>query len=118
MVWRWEKTDIFSIHSMYLFYKHGGMVCRSTETIFRIKAPLKVRLFVWLTKNNAILTWDNLQKRGWKGPGKCVMCNNNSASVIHLFFECVWARRAWDHIFDINSFNNINIHDFSQPILI
>jgi hypothetical protein len=28
---------------------------------------LKIKLFIWLSVENKILTWDNLQCKGWKG---------------------------------------------------
>jgi hypothetical protein len=31
--------------------------------------PQKIKLFSWLVAENKILTWKNLQKRGWTGPG-------------------------------------------------
>ena len=40
---------------------------------------------------NKILTWDNLQKRGWIGPGCCALCGNGEDSVQHLFTSCaIW----------------------------
>jgi hypothetical protein len=36
---------------------------------------LKVKLFLWLAANDKILTWSNLQRRGWEGPNRCYLCN-------------------------------------------
>ena len=35
---------------------------------------LKVCMFGWLLLHNRILTWDNLRRKGWFGPGFCVLC--------------------------------------------
>ena len=36
--------------------------------------PDKIGCFIWLDIGNKLLTWDNLQKRGWSGPGICALC--------------------------------------------
>ena len=40
---------------------------------------------------NKLLTWDNLEKRGWTRPGIYALCSKDEDSVQHLFFHCfVW----------------------------
>ena len=40
---------------------------------------------------NKLLTWDNLQKRGWIEPSICALCCADEDSVQHLFCSCaVW----------------------------
>jgi hypothetical protein len=43
--------------------------------------PQKIKLFVWLAVENKILTWKNLQKRGWVGPGICHLCKSKRETV-------------------------------------
>jgi hypothetical protein len=38
--------------------------------------PLKLKLFIWLAGNGKILTWDVLSRRGWEGPGICLLCRH------------------------------------------
>ena len=47
--------------------------------------PRKIGCFTWLVFRNKIPTWDNLQKRGWTGPGICVLCNLDEEAISHLF---------------------------------
>ena len=44
---------------------------------------------------NRILTWDNLQKRGWHGPGICILCRMNEDTIHHLFLECTVSKRVF-----------------------
>jgi hypothetical protein len=37
----------------------------------------KLKLFTWLIMENKILTWDNLQHRGWSGPSIFSLCFKN-----------------------------------------
>jgi hypothetical protein len=64
--WDWEKTGLFSVKSTYKF------LCRhdcgyNSKRIWKAKIPLKIKIFLWLVEQNAILTKDNLIKRKWKG---------------------------------------------------
>ena len=53
--------------------------------------PIKISYFIWLVLENKVLMWDNLQKKGWIGPGICALCCADEDSTQHLFSTCyVW----------------------------
>ena len=52
----------------------------------------KIGCFIWLVFRNKILTWDNLQKRGWYGPGICALYYNDEESVLHIFPTAISGR--------------------------
>jgi hypothetical protein len=54
--------------------------------LWKIKIPLKIKVFLWLLYREAILTKDNLVKRSWHGNEMCSFCNN-SETIQHLFFD-------------------------------
>lgn len=56
--------------------------------LWKSGCPLKMILFAWLAFHNRNLTWDNLRKRGWQGPGVCSFCWAEEESNFHLFFPC------------------------------
>lgn len=59
--------------------------------IWKAKIPLKVKIFLWLVEQNAILTKDNLIKWKWKGSKTYAFCTENE-TVNHLFFDCPTAK--------------------------
>lgn len=65
--------------------------------IWRAKIPLKIKIFIWLIQQNAILTKDNLIRRNWKGNKFCAFCNEEE-TISHLFFECVVVKYVWSII--------------------
>ena len=65
------------------------------KQLWKVEVPLKAKVTLWLTLNNKILTWDNLQKRGWNGPNWCALCNSNEENVSHLFNFCSYADTVW-----------------------
>jgi len=67
-VWTWEKSGNFSVKSFYY------SLCRDQTTmpnkhIWKARVPLKIKVFMWLSQQEAILTKDNMAKRNWqRGP--------------------------------------------------
>jgi len=55
------------VNSAYDHLNDGGARCPFAKNIWNIKAPLKVKAFLWLVVNRAILTLDNLMRRSWQG---------------------------------------------------
>jgi hypothetical protein len=60
--------------------------------------PLKIKLFIWLMLEQNILTWENLSKRGFVGPSKCVLCGLKEETVKHLFVECKFTKDIWFYL--------------------
>ena len=64
--WLGERDGKFSVKSQY-----ASLWAADTEdknkNLWKAKIPLKIKVFMWLVKSNAILTKDNLSKKGWQG---------------------------------------------------
>ena len=48
-------------------------------------------LFLWLVWKDKNLTWRNLQKKGWQGPGMCFLCGKEEEDNLHMFYLCPFA---------------------------
>ena len=66
--------------------------------IWKLKAPLKLKVFLWYLRKGVILTKDNLAKRNWQGSTTCSFCSENE-TIRHLFFDCRFARVVWGLIY-------------------
>lgn len=42
-----------------------------------------------------ILTQDNLKRRGFQLPNRCILCKVEEESIDHLFIHCPFARHLW-----------------------
>ena len=62
--------------------------------IWKGKIPAKIKIFLWLVANNAILTRDNMIRRKWPGDPSCLFCDRDE-SVSHLLFQCSMAKAVW-----------------------
>jgi hypothetical protein len=92
-VWKLSNNSIFSVKSMYKDLMNNHTPYRH-KFLWKMKIPLKIKIFMWFLNNKVILTKDNLAKRKWKGCTKCVFCGEQE-SVEHLFIHCPFAKLIW-----------------------
>lgn len=52
--------------------------------------PLKISCFICLLLHNKVLTWNILQKHGFRGPGVCRLCKQEGEEINHLFGSCAF----------------------------
>ena len=75
-----------------------NLTCRLIiKKLWKMKTPLKVKIFAWYARWGVILTKDNLVKRNWHGSTKCVF-RPHDETIKHLFFECKVAHSIWSTI--------------------
>lgn len=95
--WEWEKSGLFPVKSTYNHFVRKNEYGLSFKQIWKAKLPLKVKIFMWLTPREVILTKDNLQRPNWKGNYSCAFWTYRE-SVDHLFFDCPTAKFVWSLI--------------------
>jgi hypothetical protein len=98
-VFRWNLTGsgIFSVASMYNALIQPNITVDNNLKIWKMKIPLKTKVFAWYLRRGVILTKDNLAKRNWHGRKKCVFCHHDE-NIKHLFFQSSFARSIWSAI--------------------
>ena len=69
--WNLTQNGEYTVQSLY-----SVMICsgqgRQDQTIWKMKIPLKIKIFAWYLRRGVTLTRDNLAKRNWNGPKYCV----------------------------------------------
>lgn len=63
--WRLTNSGIFTVKSMYLNLINITNIPKSIN-IWRVKVPLRIKVFMWFVHKKVILTKDNLAKRNWR----------------------------------------------------
>ena len=91
--WKLTPSGVFSVRSMYADLMNGNTVFLR-KYLWKLKVPLKIKIFMWFLHRKELLTKDNLAKRRWMGSKKCVFCDLDE-SVDHLFIRCSFARQIW-----------------------
>ena len=65
--------------------------------IWKWGLPMKTIIFSWLLIANRILTWDNLLKKGFSGPGICPFCCSEEENVTHIMITCPYTIQVWNY---------------------
>lgn len=55
--------------------------------LWKINIPAKIRCFIWLLIMNKVLTWENLNCRGYQGPSICFLCRMGEDLIQHLVYR-------------------------------
>ena len=88
--WTLTKNGSFTVKSFYLDLINSGLLPRSIH-IWKVKVPLRIKIFLWFVHRQVILTEDNLLKRHWVGSSRSWYCDNNE-TIQHLFIDCPLAK--------------------------
>jgi hypothetical protein len=94
--WSLTKNGVFFVSSMYMYKPLciPSQPVLNNKSIWKMKIPLKTKVFAWYLRRGVILTKDNLVKRNWHGSKKCVFCHHDE-TIKHLFSRCKFARTMW-----------------------
>ena len=82
--------------SHYLALIHSD-IPNLNRRLWKLKVPLKIKIFLWYLRRGVILTKDNLAKRNWQGSVQCCFCHKDE-TIQHLLFDCPLARTVWSII--------------------
>ena len=82
-VWSLQQNGLFSVRSMYWAITISNIIPHN-HIIWKLKLPLKIKIFMWYLIKGVTLTKDNLARLRWKGSLKCCCCNLNE-TIQHLF---------------------------------
>ena len=119
MLLRTELTCLFgsgaktqcSPRNRYMIAWLGKILGDTLITFGKPKIPYKIKIFMWLVENNAILTKNNLIWRHWVGDPICQFCTAHE-TIDHLFFQCPVAKVTWGIVAHC-----LGATDIPQPIL-
>lgn len=109
--WRWTPDGLFSIKSTYSLLCDGGTRDVRARKIWKLRIPLKVKVFCWLVLKKRTPTVENLLKRGWVGNTYCVLCRTEEESVDHLFTQCVFFR-----FLVVKTLEDVELRDLGEEV--
>ena len=69
--------------------------CWPWKMIWKVKISSKVTCFTWLLAKEAVLTQDNLIKRGFQLCSGCYLCGEEAETINHLFLHCRMTYQLW-----------------------
>ena len=94
LIWQFTSDGVFTSQSMYKIISFRGVIPVFVPSVWDLKIPPRVHIFLWLLSKNKILTRDNLAKRQEVDTDSCLFCTEQE-TVQHLFFDCAVAQLLW-----------------------
>jgi hypothetical protein len=95
--WGLTKKGVFSISSMYKALIEPVQPILNNKFIWKMKIPLKTKVFSWFLHRGVILTKYNIVKCNCHGCTKCIFYHKEER-IKHLIFPCRFARSIWSII--------------------
>ena len=90
--WGHEPKGNYTTKEDYHLLVHNGdnMQDPNWNKIWSLKTWMKIHIFLWILRHKKNLMWDNIMKRGFKGPSQCLMCYKQEETIYHLFTFFLW----------------------------
>lgn len=66
------------------------------SNLWKIKAPPKLKHFLWRSLLGALAVKERLQTRGIPGDSTCPLCGQANETICHVLFTCDKSRQVWD----------------------
>jgi hypothetical protein len=108
--WHFEKNGIFSVRSCYRMLvktksdreawldgrpSSSGNEQKSWCSLWKIKVPSKIRVFLWRLSHQSLPTGTTLHRRSMADSSACAICHDPVDSWRHSLLECNMARCTW-----------------------
>jgi len=95
--WLRANNGKFTIKSAYRHFDRPAemLLPWPWKMIWKINVPHKVACFTWLVAREAVLTQDNLMKRGRQLCSRCFFCEIETETKNHLFLHCRVTEKLW-----------------------
>jgi hypothetical protein len=66
------------------------------KKLWKVRIPLKIKIFMWYVYKGVVVTKDNLAKCNWNGSKQCSFCCNDE-SIQHLFLIVIMLDSCGDY---------------------
>ncbi|KAJ1412101.1 Ribonuclease H superfamily [Sesbania bispinosa] len=101
LIWKLSKDGRYSVKSAY-YHITENMVDNSHykvqgdwKTLWKLKVPNCVKLFLWRLLRGCLPTRMNLQCKGVSCPATCAFCESALENEWHVFFGCMNSIACW-----------------------
>ena len=110
LVWNQSKSGKYSPKDGYLqliLDRNEMEYSWWWKVLWKLKCPLKSKIFCWFLFSDKALTWDVMVRKGKEGPGRCYLCKLDAESNFHLGVDCPFTKSVWLDIEDKLNFRKL-----------
>ena len=100
MAWFLNINGEFSIRTTYKALCENDISARSrlNKEVWDLLAHQKIKVFMWLIINNALLTNYARFKRGMSNVDNCALCGIYLESTLYVLHDCKKAKDLWKNV--------------------
>lgn len=98
VIWLSSGKGTFDCKSaMCLIERHveGLNESKAWKRVWHVPEPQRVRLFLWLTRHDRLLTNVAKCKKGILPNPGCEICGEQKETTLHALRDCSWTARLW-----------------------
>lgn len=99
--WLADKSGCYTAKLTYQRMFMGLVRTRTAQAIWRSWAPLRCKIWAWLSVQYRLWTYDRRARHRLQDePSPCFLCLQEQDNVDHILVQCVYAREVWHRCFD------------------
>lgn len=113
VVWTHTVDGKYAVKSGYHFWLNNSGNNRNRRTgwseLWKLEVPQKIKVFLWRFGRNNVSVRNLLRGKGVQLPIICPMCEKDVEHLLHLFFDCDFAKQCWSVVnlnFDMRNVEN------------
>ena len=95
LIWRWTPDGQYSATSAYRALLTASLPVRGCSRIWKIWAPLRVKIFLWLAIRGRHWTADRRRRHGLQAVDSCYLCDQDPETIDHIVASCSFSRQVW-----------------------
>lgn len=101
VAWTGTVSGEYSVKTGYQYWSMqnpvntGRLISEGWKNLWNVKVPHKFRTFLWRICNNTLHVRNVLRGKGVNTTIICPMCESDVEHLLHLFFDCPYAKECW-----------------------
>ncbi|KAK8550128.1 hypothetical protein V6N12_038858 [Hibiscus sabdariffa] len=98
--WRWDAKREFRVSSAYSVLMQDGARIRNSKwtRIWSLKVPQRVKVFLWITAHQRLLTNVERVRRHIASSDMCGLCLSEPEDIDHVLRRCEKAKDLWRNV--------------------
>lgn len=97
-IMRWTLDGKYSAKSAYIMLHAGSVRFKGHDLIWKIWAPLRIKIFLWLAFRRRHWTGDRRARHGLQARELCYLSDQGRETIDHILVACPFVRELWFYI--------------------
>jgi hypothetical protein len=99
--WTLSSSGTYLFKLPYDRFFMGAVQFEPAQSIWRTRAQLRCKLFLWLASLNRCWTVHRLARRDLDHPEHCPLCEQEDETAQHILVACVFSREIWFQVLSL-----------------